>query len=249
LSDLRIGEPAQGGRLTTLRRLDRWVALVTGGGSGAGAAIARRCADLGASVVIADIDYALAGEVAAGIRGAGGAALAHRCDVAVEEQVAAMVDRAMREFGSLDVVVNNAGPWLDDDPEEHWARIVGANLMGTLHVTRASLAALRRRGGAIVNVAAGSGLGFGEGNQPAYSAAKAGIMRFTASLRGLKAEHGIRVNCIVPDVIDSADSFAVSVLELALREDCAGRIVLYRDGTAREVVEYGDPGYRRVEPW
>lgn len=244
-----MSDPVTAGRVTALRRMDRRVALITGGGSGAGAAIARRCAALGASVVVADIDYALAGEVAASLRAEGIPALAHRCDVAVEEQVLTLIDRAMREFGSLDLVVNNAGPWLDDDPREHWARIVGANLMGTLHVTRASIDALKRRGGSIVNVAAGSGLGFGNGDRPAYSAAKAGIMRFTAALQNLHAECGIRVNCIVPDVIGSEDDFAVSVIELALREDCAGRVVLYRDGTAREVVEFGDPGYRRVEPW
>ena len=79
--------PATAGRLTSLRRLDRRVALITGGGSGAGAAIARRCAALGASVVVADIDFALAGEVAASLRAEGIPALAHRCDVAVEEQV------------------------------------------------------------------------------------------------------------------------------------------------------------------
>jgi len=237
------------GRVTTLRRLDRRVALVTGGGSGAGAAIARRCGALGAGVVVADIDFALAGEVAADIRASGGAALAHRCDVAAADQVATMVERVLREFGALDLVVNNAGPWLDDDPMDHWPRIVATNLLGTMHVTRASLVALQRRGGAIVNIAADSGLGFGAGDRPAYSAAKAGIMRFTAALRSLHAERGIRVNCIVPDAIDSEDEFAVSVLELALREDCAGRVVLYRGGSAREVVESGDPGFRRAEPY
>lgn len=237
------------GRVTTLRRLDRRVALVTGGGSGAGAAIADRCAQLGASVVVADIDYALAGEVAAGIRDAGGVALAHRCDVAEGDQVEALVERAMHEFGALDLVVNNAGPWLDDDPAEHWIRITSANLLGTLHVTRASIAALQRRGGAIVNVAACCGLGFGEADRPAYSAAKAGIMRFTAGLRSLHEGRGIRVNCIVPDHIHEPEAFAVSVVELALREDCAGRVVLYRDGAIREVVEYADQGYHRTEPW
>jgi NAD(P)-dependent dehydrogenase (short-subunit alcohol dehydrogenase family) len=243
-----LSENFSGGRVTPLRRLDRRVALVTGGGSGAGAAIARRCAALGAAVVVGDIDFALAGEVAAGIRACGGAALAHRCDVAVQEQVDAMIARVMREFGALDLVVNNAGPWLDDDPQDHWARIVGANLLGTLHVTRAAIPALKRRNGAIVNIAAETGLGFGPGDRPAYAAAKAGIMRFTSALGSLEAAQGIRVNCIAPDVIDSEEDFALTVVDLALREDCAGRVVLYRGGI-REVVEYGDPGYRKAEPY
>jgi NAD(P)-dependent dehydrogenase (short-subunit alcohol dehydrogenase family) len=229
------------------RRLERRVALVTGGGSGAGAAIARRCAAMGANVVVADIDFALAGEVAASIRGSGGSALAHRCDVAADEQVAALIDRATREYSGLDLVFNVAGPWLQGDPLGHWARIVSANLLGTMHVTRQAIEVLKRRGGAIVNVAADSGLGFGAEDRPAYCAAKAGIVRLTAALCSLK-EQKIRVNCIAPDVIDDVESFAGAAVALALREDCAGRVVLYRAGRAAEVVEYGDPGYRQTQP-
>jgi len=229
------------------RRLERRVALVTGGGSGAGAAIARRCAALGASVVVADIDFALAGEVAASIRASGAGALAHRCDVALEDQVATLVDRAMREFGALDLVFNVAGPWLNGDPMNHWSRIVGANLLGTMHVTRQSIEVLKRRGGSIVNVAADSGLGFGSEDRPAYCAAKAGIVRLTAALCSLK-EQKIRVNCIAPDVIEAVDDFAATAVDLALREDCAGRVLLYRTGRAAELVEFGDPGYRQTRP-
>ncbi len=229
------------------RRLERRVALVTGGGSGAGAAIARRCAAMGANVVVADIDFALAGEVAASIRGAGGSALAHRCDVAADEQVAALIDRATREYAGLDLVFNVAGPWLQNDPLGHWARIVNTNLLGTMHVTRQAIEVLKRRGGAIVNVAADSGLGFGPEDRPAYCAAKAGVVRLTAALCSLKHQK-IRVNCIAPDVIDDVESFATAAIALALREDCAGRVVLYRAGRATEMVEYGDPGYRQTQP-
>jgi NAD(P)-dependent dehydrogenase (short-subunit alcohol dehydrogenase family) len=229
-----------------LRRLDRRVALVTGGGSGAGAAIARRCAAMGANVVVADIDYALAGEVAAGIRATGGGALAHRCDVAAEDQVVTLVDRATREFGGLDLVFNVAGPWLNGDPLAYWSRIVSANLLGTMHVTRQAIEVLKRRGGSIVNVAADAGLGFGGEDRPAYCAAKAGIVRLTAALCSLK-EQKIRVNCIAPDVIDEVDDFATAAIALAMREDYAGRVVLYRNGRASELVEFGDPGFRQTQ--
>lgn len=198
-------------------------------------------------MIVADIDYALAGEVAASIRGAGGVALAHRCDVALGEQVRELIDRAVREYGGLDLVFNIAGPWLDNDPLEHWARIASVNLLGTLQVSRQALDVLRQRGGSILNVAADCGLGFGPDDRPAYSAAKAGIMRLTAALRGWHADYKVRVNCLVPDAINSAEEFADAALELALREDWAGCVVLYRAGQPTQVIECGDPGYRQLE--
>jgi len=255
------------------RRPDRRVALITGGGSGAGAAIARAYAARGARVVVSDIDYTLAGAVAGEIRAAGGLALAHRCDVANEEQVTGLIGRAQREFGALSYVVNTAGPCLTGDPLAHWQRIVAANLQGTMHMTRHAIEAMKGRGGSIVNVAADAGLGFGAADQPAYGAAKAGVMRFTAALGFLQPDFGIRVNCIVPDFIateyrlasleglgateraargipesiTTPGQFAAAVIELAGREDCAGRVVLCRSGQALELIEFGDPGFRRLE--
>jgi NAD(P)-dependent dehydrogenase (short-subunit alcohol dehydrogenase family) len=260
---------------TQYRKPDRRVALITGAGSGAGAAIARAYAALGVRVVVSDIDYVLAGAVAGEIRAGGGQALAHRCDVAAEDQVVGLIARAQREFGALTYVVNNAGPYLVGESLDHWSKILAANLQGTLIVTRHAIDAMEARGGSIVNVGAQAGLGFGEQEHPAYAAAKAGVLRFTAALRFLSAERGIRVNCIVPDMIateyrleslarlEAAEraargipeqpmtpaQFAAAVLSLSLREDCAGRIVLCRSGRALEFIEYGDPGYQRVQPY
>lgn len=257
----------------TFRRPDRRVALVTGSGSGAGAAIARAYAAIGVRVVVSDIDYALAGTVAGEIRAAGGQALAHRCDVSNEDQVATLVTRALREFGGLHFVINNAGPYLADDPLDHWVRMINANLLGTMLITRHAIEAMKDRGGSIVNVASDSGLGFGAEEQPAYAAAKAGVMRFTAALGFLQQRHAIRVNCIVPDWIETAqvrdwlcqldatqraalqvpevltspEQFAAAVVAVSLREDCAGRVVLCRSGEPLALVEYGDPGYRQLE--
>lgn len=257
------------------RRPDRRVALVTGGGSGAGAAIARAYATLGVRVVVSDIDYALAGTVAGEIRSGGGLALAHRCDVANEEQVSALMERALREFGGLTYLINCAGPYLADDPLAHWIRIVSGNLLGTMLTTHHAIQAMRDRGGSIVNVAAEAGLGFGDEDQPAYAAAKAGIVRFTSALRFLKEEYGIRVNCIVPDwigteyrlawidslspemraargipqAVTSPEQFAAAVVDLSLREHCSGRVLLCRSGRPLELVAQGDPGYRQLEPY
>lgn len=229
------------------RLLERRVALVTGGGSGAGAAIARLCAQMGASVMVADIDYARAGQVAAAIRETGAVAVAHRCDVAHEDQVVTLLERCVREFGALDQVFNVAGPWLDGDPLNYWARIVNTNLLGTMHVTRHAIDILRKRGGAVVNVAAGDALCLGEGSRPAWVAAKAGVLRLTAALRGLQDQR-IRVNCLAPDRIDSPSDFARAAVDLALREDYAGRVLLYRSANDIRVVDFGDPGYRMAHP-
>jgi 3-oxoacyl-[acyl-carrier protein] reductase len=202
---------------------------------------------MGASVMIADIDYALAGEVASGIRATGSAALAHRCDVAQEEQVVTLLDRTTREFGGLEYVFNVAGPWLDGDPLSYWSRIVSTNLLGTMHVTRHAIGILKRRGGSIVNVAAGAALGYGDGDRPAWVAAKAGVLRLTAALRSLQ-EQKIRVNCLAPDAIDSPEAFAQAAVDLAQREDYAGRVLLYRSAERIDVVDFGDPGFRMAHP-
>ncbi|MEO7774105.1 MAG: SDR family NAD(P)-dependent oxidoreductase [Steroidobacteraceae bacterium] len=224
------------------------VVIVTGAGSGGGAAIARVYARGGARVVVSDVDYALAGTVAGDIRRLGGQALAQRCDVSREEEVRTLISRAQREFHGLDFLVNNAGPCLADDPLEHWQRMIAVNLMGTMYSTRQAIDAMKERGGAIVNVAANSGLGFGPEQQPAYGAAKAGVMRFTAALAWLQASHGIRVNCIVPDVIQTPDEFASAVLAISCT-DLAGRIVLCSTGRPLEVIDYSDPGYRQSAPF
>src|SRR5690606_21893985 len=91
------------------RLFERRVALVTGGGSGAGAAIAQLCAEMGASVMVADIDYALAGNVAAGIRDKGQTALAHRCDVAHEDQGIVKLERNTREDSARESGADVAG--------------------------------------------------------------------------------------------------------------------------------------------
>jgi NAD(P)-dependent dehydrogenase (short-subunit alcohol dehydrogenase family) len=115
-----------------------------------------------------------------------------------------------------------------------------------MHVTRHAVDVLKRRGGSIVNVAADSGLGFGAEDRPAYCAAKAGVVRLTAALRSLQ-DMKIRVNCIAPDAIGAVDEFAAAAVSLALQEDCAGRVALYRAGKPLELVEYGDPGYRQLQ--
>jgi 2-hydroxycyclohexanecarboxyl-CoA dehydrogenase len=204
------------------------VAIVTGGGSGAGAVMARALAAAGLRVVVADIDFALAGQVAAGIRDGGGLALAHRCDVAIEDQVQTLIERTRREFGGLDVLVNNAGPVSLEPILSHWSRTVATNLLGTLLVTRHALEALRERHGIVINIAASDALGMAPAEQPVFAAAKAGVLRFSSAFAAEAAALGITVHCIAPDpaAVAKANALVALVCRLATapRRDAQGAV-------------------------
>ena len=133
------------------------VALVTGAAKGMGLATARMFAESGASVVLADLDGDLAAKEAERIVGEGGTAIGIACDVADEAQVAAMVDRAVAEYGRLDMAFNNAGiqvPPSDaaDEPIEHFERVTAVNQRGVWACMKHELRVMRDQGsGAIVN--------------------------------------------------------------------------------------------------
>src|SRR5688572_21497845 len=116
-----------------------------------------------------------------------------------------MVETAERELGGLDILVNNAGgydePVFPDAPIAHWSRALDLNLRAVLLAIHAAVPILEARGGgAIVNIASSAGLGFAPYGGPEYAAAKAAVMRLTASLAWL-ADRGIRVNCVCPHTV------------------------------------------------
>jgi NAD(P)-dependent dehydrogenase (short-subunit alcohol dehydrogenase family) len=135
------------------------VAMVTGGGSGIGAAMARRFAEEGATVVVADLDEKAAGKVASAIEKDGGTAVAVRQDVGDPESVEKSVDFAVQKFGRLDVAVNNAGITGDLSPTadyslEGWDKVIAVNLSGVFYGMKYQIPAmLRLGGGSIVNIA------------------------------------------------------------------------------------------------
>lgn len=183
------------------------VGLITGGGSGIGKATAALFAKRGGAVVVADVNEAAANVTGDEIRRAGGRATAVRCDVTVWDQVHAGVDRARKEYGRLDVVVNCAGilkgHLLEETPEAEWRQMLDVNLTGAFLVTKAALKTMREQGGgAIVHIASRMAIRVKEGHG-AYAAAKAGILQLTqmAALEG--APHTIRVNCVCPGFVDS----------------------------------------------
>ena len=188
------------------------VALVTGGAWGIGKGCAVQLARAGCHVAIVDVDMDGARKTAAEIEALGRRATAIEADVTVEDQVNAMVERAIAALGKLDVAVNNVGgtvgvrAFLDTDVEL-WKAVFQRNLTSTFMCCRAEARAMieRKTAGRIVNVASSSGV-VGAPNIVGYGTSKAGVIHMTKTLSMELAPHGLRVNCIVPGTHDTERS-------------------------------------------
>lgn len=218
-------------------RLRQKVALVTGGGSGIGAAVCRRFAEEGAFVVVADLDRAAAERVASEIKHRGGRAMALGVDVRDRAAVEEMVKRVEEECGGLHILINNAGITRDNlavrMTEEDWDLVVDVNLKGTFFCSRAAFRPMRRqRYGKIVNTASVAVRGnLGQAN---YAASKAGIIGLTRTLAIEFARAGICVNCIAPGFIETP---MTAGLPEKVKEEALRRIPLGRFGKPEEVAE------------
>jgi 3-oxoacyl-[acyl-carrier protein] reductase len=182
-------------------------AVVTGGAQGLGFAIAEQFIAAGARVVLGDLDLG-ATQAAAKQLGGDEVALAVRCDVTQAGEVDALVAAALERFGSLDVMVNNAGITRDATmrkmTEEQFDQVITVHLKGTWNGMRAAAAIMREnKRGAIVNMSSISGK-VGLVGQTNYSAAKAGIVGMTKAAAKELAYLGVRVNAIAPGLIRSA---------------------------------------------
>jgi 2-hydroxycyclohexanecarboxyl-CoA dehydrogenase len=183
--------------------LEGKIAIVTGAGQGIGRGIATKLAAEGATVVVTDINEDTAKETAATIGGVG-----IRTDVTSRESVEAMVEQVMRQFGRIDVLVNNAGwdksgPFVDSDPAD-WDRIIAINLYGVLHTSKAVLPIMAAQGaGSVVNLASDAGR-VGSSGEAVYSAAKGGVIAFTKATAREMARHQVNANCVCPGPTDTA---------------------------------------------
>jgi len=188
------------------RELEGKVAVVTGAGRNIGRAIAMSLAEGGASVLVnARSNRAEAEAVAREIEAAGGKAIVHIGDVADAKSVQAMVDAAVRQFGRIDILINNAAlrrekSFVEMDYAE-WREILDVTLDGAFHCTKACLPALQKSGqGTIVNIG-GLSAHTGAKNRAHVVTAKAGIVGLTRALANDLAADGITVNCVVPGLI------------------------------------------------
>ena len=193
------------------KRFEGKAAVVVGAGTGIGAASAERLAADGASVVLTDIDLPAAEERAAGIRNAGGTAIALFGDLADESSLQAVIDQACANYGGLDFLVNvgfmnsKSDTTLVDTPQEIWDRMMDVNLMGFVRSCRIGVPKMiARGGGAIVNVSTGSDR-LAEPRRIVYGVSKVAIQALTRYIAVTYGPQGIRANTVAPGLTLTAN--------------------------------------------
>ena len=217
---------------------DRNVLVTAAAGTGIGFAAAKRCAEEGAKVAIADIHERRLSEAAARLAEiTGGEVPTFICDVTDEAAVRAMIDGSVGALGHLDVLINNAGLGGTQDvvdmSDDQWSRVIDVSLTGTFRCTRAALPHMLERGtGAIVNNA--SVLAWrAQSGQSHYAAAKAGVAAFTRCVAVEVAQKGVRVNAVAPSL--AMHPYLAKVTGNALLADLERKEAFGRAATPEEV--------------
>jgi 3-oxoacyl-[acyl-carrier protein] reductase len=214
------------------------VVVTAAAGTGIGFAVAKRCIEEGARVLISDLHERRLGEAAAKLVDAGGApAPVCVCDVTQQEQVDALIASAVEQLGQVDVLINNAGLGgfapITEMTDDQWHKVLDVTLTSVFRMTRAVLPHMQARGrGAIVNNA--SVLGWrAQPGQSHYAAAKAGVMAFTRCSAMEAAEHGVRINAVSPSL--AMHEFLSKVTPDGLLEELVGREAFGRAAETWEI--------------
>ncbi len=195
--------------MTDSTRLDEQVAIVTGAAQGIGRGIALVLAGAGAKIVIGDIQNA--SDTANEVQANGGQAVSMIIDTSKSDDARALVNFAIKEYGRLDILVNNAAIDAPDGNawdllDEEWQRTIDVNLSGVFYCSRAALEPMLKAGsGCIVNISSQSARAGAKGLSPAYNASKAGVLGLTAAFTAQVADRGVRVNAIMPSLVESRD--------------------------------------------
>jgi len=217
--------------------LENKIAIVTGAAQGLGKAITLALAAEGATVVIADIDNKKAEDVLEAVKDSDAKGIVIKTNVASAGDVDQLVKTTIKEYGRIDILINNAGicPRTDfeDIDEQEWDRVMAVNLKSVFLLSQAVFPCMKSQNyGRIVNIASGAGKIGGVQVGAHYSASKAAIICLTKTLALKGAAHGINVNAVCPGVIATEMSTAISEEQLARYREM---IPLGRMGSSRDV--------------
>ncbi|MBO4287369.1 MAG: 3-oxoacyl-[acyl-carrier-protein] reductase [Kiritimatiellae bacterium] len=212
------------------------VAVVTGAARGIGQAITLKLAEGGADVAICDLNVEWLEETKAKVEALGRKALPLAVDVSNGDQVNACIDTVLKEFGKIDIMVNNAGITKDGllirMSDADWDAVLGVNLKGTFLFTRAvARPMMKQRSGAIVNIASVVGI-MGNPGQANYTASKGGVIALTKTTAKELGSRGIRCNAVAPGFISSK---MTDVLSQEVRDKYMENIPLRAFGTQQDV--------------
>jgi len=224
-------------------RLKDKVTIITGAAHGIGKAYAKRFAQEGAHVVIADIDAGGGEATAKAIIDAGGSAWARSTDVRSLANLQGLMQETVKTFGRIDVLLNNAAIYVtqklwkgavEDLDLDEWDRVIEVNLKGVFLCSKAVIPIMKQqRSGKIINIASGTFFS-GSGNMPHYTTAKGGVVALTRVMARQLGEWNINVNCMTPGSTMSEDAVTEDVLKR--RENSVGKRAFKRVETPADIV-------------